>query len=66
MRAKFTLHTELGKLISFEVEAPKSELDWLEEVLVHGAVCQPVVRQDIPYQPELDAPWPIGPTLEDM
>lgn len=65
MKAEFTLVPRTGIEVKFEVEAPKAELDWLEQVLVVGARGV-VVRRDVPYQPEPEAPWPTGPILEDM
>lgn len=65
MKAEFTLHRPHGEQIKFTVEAPEGELDWLENMFTRGNGGA-IVRRNIPYDLETDAPWPVGPRLEDM
>jgi hypothetical protein len=63
VKYEFTIHSP--QPFTFTVDMSAEDCDRLELFLIMGSD-HAIERRELPYQPEPEAPWPIGPTLEDM
>lgn len=64
MKVEFTIHSPMAFVFVAELRND-TEAATLAGVLAEGQN-YPVSYRRMPYQPEPEAPWPVGPLLEDM